>query len=363
MNLLRPAFASFLRNKKIILYILNISIIIGGIIIIFNYKSTFEKIYKNEIENNIKNRTLFISKDTDNINLNEIMNIKNIKKCEYILNSLTVKASDISFYLKNDVFLDETKIIYGRNCEDDKMEIVIPDSLENAVDLLGNSIDILYKDFVIKAKIVGIYEDSMKLNYSYISMNFIQNLMQYDKEMVDTSECLAVINKYENLDDIMQQLKNKNYNSNLYDTSSLNDIKTYKAVGIILNILIVIMISFIYILLYIIVSNIINSEKKDIAILKAVGYKQLDILKIIVYRLFFITIISFMIGVIINKILVPSMNYKIMQSMNLNLNYNLHLNIPYYAIILLTLIFIIMIASLKNMRKIKLIDTINLLKE
>lgn len=364
MKLLRPAFASFVRNKKLLLYILNMAIIIGLIMVIFNYKIVVERIYKNEIENNIKNRTIFIShKDTDIINLNEIMSIQDIEKSQYIFNPLTIQINDVFFHLKTDILLDDSKIIYGRGCEDDKIEMIIPDSLENAINLLGTSVDIQYKDLIIKAEIVGIYNDSIKQNYSYISTKFMQNIVQYDQGTSNTSACLAVINKYENLENVMQQLKNKNYNSNLYDTSGLNDIKTYRSVEFILNILISIMTLLVYIILSMIISNIINSEKKDIAILKAIGYKQLDILKIIFYRIFSITIISFAFGIIIHKALGAFFKHKIIQIANLNLSYNMNLKFTYYIMILLVLIFMVIIISLKSMKKIKLIDTIILLKE
>lgn len=364
MRLLKPAFASFLRNKKLLLYILNMAIIIGLIMVIFNYKIVVEKIYKDEIENNINNRTLFIShKNTDNINLNEIMNTQNIEKSQYIFNPLTVKTNDTFLNLKTDISLDESKIIYGRKCEDDKIEMVIPNSLENAIDLLGISVDIQYKDLIIKAKIVGIYNDSIKQNYSYISTKFMKDIVQYDQESINTSACLAVINKYENLENVMQHLKNKNYNSNLYDTSGLNDIKTYKSVDFIFNVLIGIMTLLGYIILSMIISNMINSEKKDIAILKALGYKQLDILKIILYRILSITIVSFTFGIIIHKTFGTFFKHKIIQIANLNLSYTLNLKFTYYTMILLVLIFIVIIISLKNMKKIKLIDTMILLKE
>ncbi len=364
MRLLKPAFASFVRNKKLLLYISNIAIIIGLIMVIFGYKIVVEKIYKNEIENNIKNRTIFISsKDTEVINFNDIMNIEDIEKSQYIFNPLTVKINDVFFNIKNDILLDESKIIYGRNCEDDKIEMVIPDSLENAVDLLGTSVVIQYKDLIIKAEIVGIYNDITKQSYGYSSTKFMQNIVQYDQEIINTSACLAVINKYENLENVMQQLKNKNYSSNLYDTSALNDIKTYRSVDSIFNVLIGIMTLLIYIILSMIITNIINSGKKDIAILKAIGYKQLDIFKIIFYRIFLITIISFTFAIIIHKTLGILLEYKIIKIANLKLSYNLNLEFIYYIIILLVLIFMVIIISLKNVKKIKQIDTIILLKE
>ena len=351
MRLLKPAFTSFVRNKKLLLYVLSITITLGLLMVMLDFNILVKKFYKDEIENNIKNRVLFISaNNVNNINLNDITSIDNIEKVQYNFKPIIVNFAGQNLNIQTNIMLDESQIIYGRACQDNNIEMVIPSSLENAINLLDKSIEIQYGDLILNIKIVGIYNDYTKQKYSYISSEAVQYFSKYNESILSYSTCLAVVNKYEDLENVTFQLKKKNFNANLYDTSALNDIKTYKTISIIFSLSICI-----------IVSNIFNDEKKDIAILKALGYNLFDILKIVFYRLLAIVLVSFGFGILIQKFLEIILNHNIVQIINSNCNLNL--NFIYYIVILLLLICLVTIISVKSLKKIKLIDTIILLKE
>lgn len=364
MKLLEPAFMSFIRKKRLLLYIFCIAIMLGVIMVILNYREYLENFYNNEIENNIKNRTIFVSNNNyDNVDLDEITNLNNVEKCEYFFNTLNVNIYGKKYNLQSNILIDENKIIKGKNCESDDIEVVIPNSVENADNLLEKYINIEYNKSILSVKVVGIYNDDIRQNYCYISNGAIKELIKNDKNVINCSSCLVVIDQYKNLEYIIQLLKEKNLSANLYNTNGLNDIKTYKTVSIIFDLLIIIIFIFIYATLLIIVSNILNEEKKDIAILKALGYNQSHIIKIIFYRLLYIILISFGISFFIQIYLEKIFSFHLMKIINLEINYNLGLKLINYGILFVLLIFLIFIISLKNGKKVKLIDTIILLKE
>ena len=358
MRLLKPAFISFFRQKQLFLYILSIAIIIGVLMVIFAYRESLEEKYTSEIENNIINRTIFVSKDNSNaLNIKDIADIENIEKVEYVFDTISVNILKDKYNLQSSILLDENQIIEGRFCKDDKIEIVIPDSFENSKDLLGKSIDVEYHGFVLNIEVVGIYRDPTKQGYCYISQSAIQEFMQFDKNIINLSACLIVIDNYNNLENIIQKIESKDLNANLYNTNGLNDIKTYKNISVILDVLIVFIILFTYATLIIIVSNILSNERKDIAILKALGYNQLHIIKIIFYRLFSIMLISFIIGILIQIYCEKIVQSFIIQTVNIDFK------LCNYVIIFIILAILISIVSLKSGKKIKLINTITLLKE
>lgn len=189
------AFLSFLRKKKIILYIINISATIAIFMLLIQTKSMFDNIYVEKIENNIKNKIIFIS-DDEAIDLDEILDI----------------------------------------------------------------------DHIIEVKNI----DS------------------------DERSCLAIVDKYQNVEPIMKDIKTS-YSCNIYDTSGLHDIKVYNIVSLIISIFLILIAIFIYLMVMLVVNSIVDGEKKDIAILKAIGYTSNHIFEIMFYRIIFIIKGSFFI--------------------------------------------------------------------
>lgn len=303
MNLLKPSFVSFFRNKKLYIYISFIVIMVSVLIVMFNYKNGIDFIYKSEVENNVKNRTLFISNSNGNdINIHDIKLIKYIDKVEYMMEPIMVDINGKMVSLKSGIMLNSTKIIKGENIDNDNIEIIIPDSLQLGKNTLDTYIEIKYNKLTFSAKIVGIYEDKTNQNCIYVSQKIINNLKSYDENAVSSNSCIAIVNEYKNVENVIQTLSKYEYNGNLLDTSGLNDIKTYKDISIILAVSIFIIVFLIYITLSIIINNIINDERKDIAILKAVGYKNIHLVKIVFYRILILSLISYIVRILYSKL-------------------------------------------------------------
>ena len=101
----------------------------------------------------------------------------------------------------------------------------------------------------------------------------------------------------------------------------------------------------------------------DIAIFKAIGYRVKDICKIITYRIFAIigisSIFSLFIALIVNKVISFVLKYKL--DIILKDNYYIFLG---SFLVFVFLIFALSLLCIKiNKRKIKKINTIELLKE
>lgn len=258
--MIKTAFLSFFRNKKVVLYITSISITISIWALLIQTKCMLDDIYIDKIENNIKNRTIYISSD-EKIDSRDILK----QKC-----------------------------------------------------------------------IVEVNEGESE--YS----------------------CLAIIDKYENVDIVMKSLR-QNYSCNIYDTSGLYDIKIYNTATIIILVFIIIITIFVYLLIMLVVNSIIDGENKDIAILKAIGYTNKHILKIIFLRIATTVTISFFIGMITQTIL-QNIEKNIIEKI-LEINILIRYDIKKLFIIFGGLIFICSISALINNKKINKINAITLLKE
>lgn len=369
MNLIAPTFLSFLRSKKITLYILSISIIIGLLIAILNTKDTINNVFKDEIENNIKNRIIYINKDEQNLELKNIKEINNkIQKLQYNIPPIRVSINNsYEANIKTGYIEEFPKIEKGRNIQVENKtepEIIVPDTLEEKLQIqLDSYIELKYEDIIIKAKVVGTYEELISDNYIYMDYETIKTILtNNNKNIINMTSCLALIDKYENIDEVLNDLQNNGYSSNLYDTSGLSEINTCQTIFNILNVFIFLMIVLTYFLLSIIITNIINDEKKDIAILKAIGYNNKNIIQIIFFRIIFICFLSFITGIIFSFIIQILLLNIIKSMLEISVINNINLLKNYFISAILLLILIVL-CSIKNSKKIEHINTIILLKE
>lgn len=293
-----PTFLSFFRGKKIILYIIELSITIGIMILLIYTKFTIDNIYISKIQNNIKNRIIYISDDQE-IKLEDILNNENIIDVYYKSTDILVYLNDVTEPLKTVSQEEIPNICEGTNIfsNNNEIEIIISDKIKNENNLnLGKNVIIKYNQLKINARIIGIYKEDSKNNYVYISKNGYEKISEYDNDLLDKHICLGIIDNYSNVNKVIDNLKNK-YSCNIYDTSGITDINTYKIISTIILAFIIIMGFLIFLLVTVIINDIIDGEKVDIAILKAIGYKNKNILRIILNRVITLTSFSYFIRI------------------------------------------------------------------
>lgn len=110
------------------------------------------------------------------------------------------------------------------------------------------------------------------------------------------------VDKYENVSTVKESLQSMGYTSKQAGETTIKQlIEQTNTIETIIIVNVIILIAFIIIILSLFVSLMIKDEKKDIALLKCIGYTKGKILKILILRVTILIGISSIIGVIIAK--------------------------------------------------------------
>ncbi len=373
MKLFKPAFDGFFKANKIKLYIISIAITLGFVISFVYNLYLLNNIYADKIKNNILNRILYVSRndisELDIKNLNEIENIEEVYR-ELNIFSMTMDENK-NVNIKYGSKLEIPKLILGKGFEDDKeMQIILPSKFltqENKYISLesyyGKKVKLRLEDYEVEVYVTGIYDD-INSNYVYINKNLKDDLVRYNRE-IETSTILSVIvDDYKNIEHVIENLKNNySYNANIREMSGQSDIKMYNLASLLIIVIVILVTIFMYISIGIIIDGIISDERKDIAILKAIGYKKKHLNKIMSYRIFTVLTISFIIGILLSMFL----NILIGKIIQTRLDINILQNYKAYFIITILLVILIYLVSTitikLNNKKIKRVNAIELLKD
>lgn len=373
MDLVKISFDSFLRNKKNILYIVSIAITFGFVIFLIYNLYFLNNIYAERIKNNIINRVILATKSniTDE-DIKECNSIENIQVVYKKLNNFNVQLEDnLNIPIKYCNELEIPKLIQGKGFDNDyKFEVILPknisDRSSNLISLenyYGKEVRLILNDFEISANVVGIYDNKM-FNGIYINENIKNRLLEYYPQLESNNALSVIVNDYKNVNDVIENLNsNYGYTAGLESITGQSDIKMYNVASMLIIVILILVIIFTFISIGIIMDGIISDERKNIAILKAIGYKKKHISSIMFYIILAILTNSFAIGIILSLIF----NCTIGNIIENKLEVNIGLNIGMYSIIVLAIIaFIYLLALIAvkiNGRKIKKISAIELLKE
>lgn len=377
MKLLVPAFSNFLKNKKLKIYIISISIFFGTIISIIYSLYQINTIFSDRIKNNIKNRVILIRKDSEKgetLYDSEIKCISNMENIDFVYTKLEMFNMNLDIenkFLISFVSEEELPIITNGNKMDSNEEnqIIIPDKILanneyiSSESLIGKIIKLYAEDFSIEAKVCGIYNSKNYEKIIYINDTLKNYFLEYNEEFENKHTIYAIANKYSYVENIIQELKENEYDAYLKNEGGQNDIKIYNMALTLMVGILCFSVVFIYVTISIVITGIISDEKMDIAILKALGYRIKDISSIIKFRIIAIIGISsafgFLISIILNQLIRKLIGYKLFIKMEVNVKL-------YGTLFLLLLIseLIISLLSIKiNNIRIKKLNTIQLLKE
>lgn len=374
MDYIKLALKGFFKNKRLIIYIVSISLTFGLAISVIYSMYLLNNVLSENINNNIVNRVISIGSEEAFLSeeINEIKKLTNVKSAYNRLDNLQVKVNDTLNMLLSYAYREEIpNINKGITIQDAQdFQLVVPSKiysqgeLLDLEDYLGKNVIILYKGLEVEAKVVGTYIAKHGETITYINEALKNRLVEYDESIIYKNSLYVVVDEYKNVDNIIKIIKEKyNYTAYISNTTGQRDIKLYNITQIITFALILLTIVFIYIAISIIIGNIISDEKMDIAILKVLGYKVREIYIIMKYRVLSVIGISFgiacLIAIILNKVLFYIIEYK--------LDFALQSKFSLFALTLLFFIlcvYVISIISVKlNNRKIKKINAIELLKE
>lgn len=374
MRLFKPAFNGFFKSKKIKLYVISITITLGLVISFIYNLYLLNNIYADKIKNNILNRILYVSKsEITELDINKLKKFENIEDVYRELNVFSMIMDDEkSVIIRYGSELELPKLTLGNDFENNNkdLQIILPSKLLTADNkyisldsYLGKKVKLRIEDYELEVFVTGIYNNSNS-SYVYINKALKDELVEYNKE-IETNTILAVIvDDYKNVESVINNLKNNyGYNANIRDMSGQSDIKMYNLASALILVIIILIIVFMYVSIGIIIDSIISDERKDIAILKAIGYKKKHLSNIMKNRILAILTISFIIGMILSLILNTIIGKLIENRLEISIvqNYHVYLII---SIMLIILIYFIAILTVKlNNKKIKKVSAIELLKE
>lgn len=375
MNLFIPAFNSFFRKKKLLIYIITISLTFGLIISVIYDMYKLNNIYYYKIKNNIKNRVLIVTSRNEKIldsDINYISSLDGVNNAYLELNDFSINIEDgRAFsvkYISNEEIIE---LLENNSMESkEKLQVILPYRILNSdgeyeyfENLIGKNVNFFINDnTTINAQVTGVYNPKNYETYVYVNKVFKSFLENYDLSSINDNYMKVIVRDYNDVNSIIDTLVDKGYNVDIMDKSGQTDIKFYNMAKSIILLMIVFIIIFTYISITIIVNGIISGEKMDIAILKSIGYKEKQIHKIMKLRILAIIIVSTILGAIISLGVMQFISYIIYYKLNILIN----INLLEYILLLLTffaIIYLITCISLKlNNIKIKRINIIELMK-
>lgn len=277
------------------------------------------KIYK-EVLNKSENRLIYAKSDDNKIDLiNSFNNVEYVTyNYNFFMQSSTFGACNFKYLVPesgkiNKKYLTDDVIISSYTLE--KLNL-------NSNDILGTKINIIVNDETINLNITDVYDDQEKNEYMYIPSNSLLN-----KYIDLPNKYIILIDNINNYSKVKNNLLNNQLQIEAISNSYKSELEIYKHVNNLLNdfniacyfILIIIFSVFIF-------SNIYE-KKKNIALLKAVGYSNIYILKVILlyYSIFLVLsfIMSFLLILLINIIIFKIKGFYFIDIINLLENYSL----------------------------------------
>lgn len=347
--MLKLVFNSFIeKNRYIIsalLFLLSYLSLTMLLSIYNNYEYNIKSLQNEEI-----NRTIEVDIDKENA-LSILKNNKYIETYYPMYNNKRMLYQDknINFNTSNNVDLIKGSSIKNNN------EIIISKSFSKLVKLEETNYNIKlnfkYNEKEYSFTVVGI-TDNNKADVYLVEEEF-QKIFN-----PEPSSYYVLISDYKDVKKFINQMLDKGYIANLYNATSEEELNTLinlknTYIGIMIAIILLI-----FFFLCIIVKNMLQYETKNIAILKAVGYKNRIISLIMLLRLLIVNLFSYLFILFIT-IITHFISSSIISKYNLSL-----LKLFYYdSIIMLIISFLIIINISIFQRKIKKLDVINTLQD
>lgn len=239
--------------------------------------------------------------------------------------------------------------------------------------LIGKTISFVYNNkdgsskYSYDCRVMGIYKNQFgdTTNSIYIPLNDMYeistNAGQYQSE--SSLILTVVIDNQQFADNLIKQLSSiSNMSAKLYDSSSSNEMGTYKMVSKINGYIVYIILVFLFLILYLSVTNIAISNKNQVALYKALGYNNIHIFYIVFSESIIISLIGYLGGIIITFL---SLSLLINPIINKMAQLSLSISIPQesYIIPFISIILISFIVSLFSYFKVKKIYPAILLKQ
>lgn len=355
----------FSKKKNLLLFTIFFAVAIMFIMIIMAYKLHIKLNLNTEISNKAENRALIVGKDKcekydcieENLSTDKINSIY-----EYTFDFYGNNLELGSVLFKEGILEFIPDVIEGIQLnENSKNSVIIPkyikinNEIVETSSYLNHNINFLInrygEEIEYSPKIIGIYnnedniEDNIIIYYSYKDVT----LFETDK----ISPQIIVILKDETfISDFIDYLASNNYYYNYYDDTKLKELNYYNNLYKLISLYEILIISIIIGVIILFMLTIINNQKYNIALKKAVGYTNKIIIKTLIKELSYYFTIIYLFLILINYIVINILDKDILFVISI-----------YYILLYLFIIIQIFIANIITFSKIKKIQIIDLLKE
>lgn len=333
-RLIRIAIKDVYRSPfKTIIFSLIICTGISALILAFSMNMSINNNVNSSIVNTLSMRKIYIGvSDSKEKTEKQLMSYLNtIPHIQYVNKYITSVIANIDgdsilskggYILKSDPTRYLPKVVKGRSFNDaDKNMAIIPEKLFvttdsygsseiiNSSKLIGKTISLVYsgKDgkskYKYDCKVIGIYANQLDntSNEIYIPLNDMYEVCTNIGLYASTEALLftAIIDQQQFVDITVKKLSSMNgITAGLYDTSNNSNVGPYKLLMKISNFMVYSIILFITLMLYICVTNIAMSNKKYIALYKAIGYNNYHIFIMAFIESTFISLIGYFLGIL-----------------------------------------------------------------
>lgn len=362
---------NFIRKKNFYIYFLLITVCITFLITICTlfYNVSTSIMGKND---DVRNRELVISTNEDfetvYENLKDTSGIKEIYKSVYPVEAQVVIEEIISVQLKSGSIEHIPKVILGQDMQNkDKNSIILPSKLRvkngfiSCEDLLNKEISFkIYTDnrvLTYIGKVIGIYDiqNNIAENVYIPYIDLLNILYENNESESDFKSYTIIANTQKDAEKLVGVINKKGYNATLYDNTLQKETNILKIIKSIITVMIIFIMFFTYIILHTIISNMLSEDKKDLSILKSIGYKNYQILFISLFDTLFLTICSFIISIFLSRISINIISNIFSEKLTDAINLT---NLTFYNMCLL-LSIILLISILSNLFSIKKLKRIS----
>lgn len=342
----------FRNNKKTKVNIFVVFISILTIMIVLTISNTISVFIKKNIENNIEYRSIFVKYDVLNDNLDNaikrLSKVKHIYKVleqnEYqtsiVVNEFKTSKTDGEIKIIASDYLLTPAVILGRTLDDqDSNTLVCPtkfiadgnvnnrkdiykDDYIDGKEFLNKKIKVTYKSYDYSKEIPQVmmeYTDTFEIvglydtydNYSgdnvcYANFSKVKelnkimegNLNEYSSEVFWYP--IVIVDNANNVDIVISEISKLGYTPIKQINIDTKLISGIKSICYIITFSMLLM-SFVNISLYI--AKSINDRKREFGIYKTFGYRNKDILKLILSETLFVEILGFLLALIVYSVL------------------------------------------------------------
>lgn len=343
---MKTVILSSFRNKNKYLIFMSLFVIsFIMILVLISTKEYYQYVLDSGIGSKIENRKLLV---LNNEYFPEALDTNDYIK-EYYPNTNINSVFNNEKLLLSYLTEDELKLTSGKYISNTN-EIIVPKKLES---YLNNNINIKVDNQEYTLKVVGISD----IDNIVVSKNFLNQLIESFNLEIEYYNIIS--NNYNDIEKIIDLFNQNGYVSFLASDEGLSEYNELSKFIDMLYMFIYILIIFDFIFIIYIIKNIINNEKKEMAIFKAIGFSNLRINFIIISRILLMVIISSLLSlllfIIILKIIVGILNADYIQY---TLKYQYMSNYIIFILLVISLVLLNIIYVFFNIKKVDVIKNL-----